>query len=79
MGGHAERVYTDSSSCPQLELLVAPLQGNRHVILHRKDGSLCEGLVTIRPNVQLFRAVVPLERSDVFVRPYRAARRGSAG
>lgn len=75
MGSQAARVYTDKASIRQLELLVGELPANGHVILQLKDGSSCDGVVTTRPSVQIFRdpeeceginATVQLERPDVF-------------
>lgn len=69
----AEHVYTDPASIRQLELLVEDLPGNGHVVLWLKDGSRCDGVVTVRPSIQVFRdgneceginATVQLERPD---------------
>lgn len=73
MSNKAKRVVTDEDSIRRLEALVHELQGNSHVVLFLRDGSRCEGVVTVRPNVQVFRdedereginAEVQLERPD---------------
>ncbi|MFC5524475.1 DUF3247 family protein [Rhodanobacter ginsengisoli] len=74
MGRQAQRVYTDEASIRQLELLVDELPAQGHVVLLMKDGSSCDGVVSARPTVQVFRdadeheginAVVQLQRPDV--------------
>jgi hypothetical protein len=74
MGRTAQRVYTDQASIRQLELLAVELRANAHVVLVMKDGSTCDGVVSVRPNVRLFRdedgnegsnARVQLRRPDV--------------
>ena len=74
MGRQAKHVYTDHASIRQLESLVDELPANGHVVLLLKDGSSCDGVVSTRPNVQVFRdakereginATVQLERPDV--------------
>ncbi len=74
MGRQAERVYTDPASIRQIESLVDELPSNGHVVLLLKDGSSCDGVVCVRPSVQVFRdadereginATVQLERPDV--------------
>lgn len=73
MSRQAERVYTDKSSIRHIEALVDELPANGHVVLLLKDGSSCDGVVSTRPNVQVFRdgadkeginATVQLERPD---------------
>ena len=74
MGRKAERVVTDEDDIRRLEALVHQLQGNSRVVLCLRDGSTCEGVVTVRPSVQMFRdhegleginAEVQLERPDM--------------
>jgi Protein of unknown function (DUF3247) len=74
MGKFAEHVYTDPAGIRRLEALVDELPTNGHVVLHLSDGSTCDGVVSVRPNVQLFvdeeyregiNGVVRLERPDV--------------
>jgi hypothetical protein len=74
MGRQAQHVYTDPASIRKLESLVGELPANGHVVLLLKDGSSCDGVVSTRPNVQVFRdpdereginATVQLERPDV--------------
>ncbi len=55
MGSKAPRVVTDAASIRKLEALVHELQGNSHVVLFLRDGSTCEGVITVRPSVQVFR------------------------
>jgi hypothetical protein len=70
MTSKAPQVVTDEADIGRLEALVHELQGNSHVVLLLRDGSNCEGVVTVRPSVQVFRdeegeginAVVQLER-----------------
>lgn len=74
MGRQAKRVYTDQASIRRLESLIDQLPANGHVVLLLKDGSSCDGVVSTRPNVQMFRdadeheginATVRLQRPDV--------------
>jgi hypothetical protein len=74
MGKRAERVYTDQASIQRLEFLIAELPTNKQVVLVLKDGRSCDGVVSMRPNVQIFRdarereglnARVQLQRPDV--------------
>lgn len=74
MGRTAEHVYTAQADIRRLEALVAELPTNGHVRLRLHDGGLCDGVVSERPNVQVFRgpdeneginAVVHLERPNV--------------
>ncbi len=55
MGKHAGHVYTAPASIQQLEELIAELPANGHVAILLKDGSRCEGIISTRPNVQVFR------------------------
>lgn len=74
MGKCAERVYTDQASIRRLESLIDELPTHGHVVLVMKDGSSCDGVVSTRPNMQMFRdadereginARVRLQRPDV--------------
>jgi hypothetical protein len=74
MGRKAECVLTDEGGIRELEMLVHQLPANGHVVLLLRDGSSCEGVVTVRPSLQVFRdhddreginAEVQLERPDV--------------
>lgn len=74
MGRQAEHVYTDPASIRRLESLIEELPANGHVVLLLKDGSRCDGVISTRPNVQVFRdadeheginATVQLQRPDV--------------
>ncbi|WP_449427361.1 DUF3247 family protein [Rhodanobacter umsongensis] len=74
MGNRAKRVYTDQASIQQLESLVDQLPVHGHVVLVMKDGSSCDGVVSMQPNTQVFRdaeeheginATVQLQRPDV--------------
>ncbi len=74
MSREAMCVYTDKRDIQRLESLVAELPANGHVVLLMHDGSACDGVVSTRPNVQVFRdpqqreginAEVSLERPDV--------------
>jgi hypothetical protein len=73
MGSKAPHVVADDAGIRALEALVHELQGNSHVMVVLRDGSSCEGVVTVRPSVQVFRddegcegmnAVLQLERPD---------------
>jgi len=74
MSRKAEHVLIDDESIRRLESLVCELQGNSRVVLHLRDGSTCEGVVTVRPSAQVFRdhadceginAELQLERPDM--------------
>ncbi|MEO6799602.1 MAG: DUF3247 family protein [Rhodanobacter sp.] len=74
MGRKAEYVVTDEESIRKLESLVLQLPANGHVVLLLRDGSSCDGVVSVRPSLQVFRdhddreginAEVQLERPDV--------------
>jgi hypothetical protein len=73
MGSQALHVYTDPVSIHTLESLIDELPANGHVVLLMRDGSSCDGIVSTRPNVQVFRdpeqreginATVRLRRPD---------------
>ncbi|MEO8809637.1 MAG: DUF3247 family protein [Rhodanobacter sp.] len=55
MGRRAPCVVTDQDAIRRLESLVEALPGNARVLLHLQDGSLCEGLISVRPTLQIFR------------------------
>ncbi|GAB2536571.1 DUF3247 family protein [Rhodanobacter koreensis] len=55
MAQYAEHVYVDPAEIRRLESLVADLQGNGHVSIVLKDGSVCEGVVSVRPSMQVLR------------------------
>lgn len=74
MGRQAQQVYTDPGRISELESLIEQLPANGHVVLVLKDGSSCDGVVSTRPSVQVFRdadeneginARVELRRPDV--------------
>jgi hypothetical protein len=74
MGKRAEHVYTDKVGIRHIESLIDELPGNSHVRLSLKDGSHCDGVVSVRPTVQVFRdtgereginALVQLQRPDM--------------
>lgn len=74
MGRQAQHVYTDPASIRQLESLIDQLPANGQVVLVLKDGSSCDGVVSVRPSVQVYRdaddheginARVQLQRPDV--------------
>ncbi|MEO6925343.1 MAG: DUF3247 family protein [Rhodanobacter sp.] len=74
MGRTAQYVFSGDENIRKLESLVHQLQGNSHVVVLLKDGSTCDGVVTVRPSVQVFRdeddreginATLQLERPDV--------------
>lgn len=54
MGRQAEHVHTDHLAIAQMEALVRQLPTNGHVRLHLHDAPACEGIISERPNVQLF-------------------------
>ncbi len=73
MGSKTQCVFTDEADIRKLEALVHELQGNSHVVLLLRDGSSCDGVVSVRPSVQVCRddqdreginAVVQMERPD---------------
>lgn len=51
----AENVYTDQASISRLEQLVDQLPANGQVVLVMRDGTSCDGVVSVRPRVQIFR------------------------
>jgi hypothetical protein len=63
VGRQAPHVYTDPASIRRLESLIDELPGNGHVVLLLKDGRRCEGVISTRPNVQVFRD--PDEREGI--------------
>ncbi len=74
MSREATRVYTEKADIQRLEALIAELPANGRVVLLMRDGRACDGVVSVRPNVQVFRdpqqreginAEVKLERPDV--------------
>lgn len=74
MGGRAARVYVERRDTEHLKSLIGALPAHGHVRLLLRDGSSCVGVVSTRPNVQVFRdpqgleginAVLSLERPDV--------------
>ena len=74
MGRQAECVFTGEEDILKLESLVHQLPANSHVVMLLRDGSSCDGVVSVRPSVQVFRdhddreginATVKLERPDV--------------
>lgn len=74
MGRTAQCALVDENSIRELEMLVNQLPANGHVVLLLRDGSSCDGVVTVRPSLQVFRdhddceglnAEVQLERPDV--------------
>lgn len=73
MGRDAPSVLVDEDAVDRLEALVHQLPANGRVILLLRDGSRCDGMVTVRPSVQVFRdpqgreginAEVQLERPE---------------
>jgi hypothetical protein len=74
MARFAEHVYNDQARIHRLEALVSQLPTNGHVVLQLRDGTVCDGVICERPNVQMFldlqhhegfNGVVRLERPDV--------------
>ena len=74
MGQNAPSVLVREDDIDRLEALVHQLPANGHVVLLLSDGSSCDGVVSMRPSVQVFRdpqgreginAEVQLERPDV--------------
>ena len=74
MSRQAESVVTDANGIHKLESLVHELPANSHVVVFLRDGTSCDGVVSVRPSVQVFRdhadregtnATVKLERPDV--------------
>ncbi|QEE23617.1 DUF3247 family protein [Rhodanobacter glycinis] len=55
MAQYVERVCVDPADIRRIESLVADLQGNGHVSIVQKDGSVCEGVVSVRPTMQVMR------------------------
>lgn len=55
MGRQAHHVYTDQASIRRLESLIDQLPTHGHVVLVMHDGCSCDGVVSARPNMQMFR------------------------
>jgi hypothetical protein len=73
MGKYAEHVCIEPAEIRRIESLIGELPTNGHVRIVQKDGSLHDGVISERPNVQVFRdadeqeginAVVRLDRPD---------------
>lgn len=71
MGQRAEHVYSDQVSIQRLESLIDELPANGQVVLLMRDGSSCDGVVTARPNVQMFRDADELEGINATVKLLR--------
>ena len=67
MSSDAPHVVTDDAGIRNLEALVRELQGNSRVVLFLRDGSTCEGMVTVRPSMQVFRDHEGVEGSNAEV------------
>ncbi|MGB3462713.1 DUF3247 family protein [Rhodanobacter lindaniclasticus] len=74
MGRNTPCVFVAEDAIERIEALVHQLPANRHVVLLLSDGSSCDGVVSVRPSVQVFRdpqgreginAEVQLQRPDV--------------
>lgn len=55
MGQEAPRVCTDEADIQRLVGLIARLPAHGRVALHMRDGSVCEGVVSVRSSAQVFR------------------------
>lgn len=73
MGRKAPHVVIDEAGVRTLEALVRELQGNSHVVLLLRDGSTCEGVVSVRPSIQVFRDDEGVEGSNAEVQMERPA------
>jgi hypothetical protein len=67
MGARAPQVCVDEHDVQRLVALIAQLPAHGHVKLHMRDGSVCEGVVRTRPNVQVFRDPAQTEGINVKV------------
>lgn len=67
MGARAPQVCVDERDVQRLVALIAQLPAHGHVKLHMRDGSVCEGVVRTRPNVQVFRDPAQTEGINVKV------------
>ena len=67
MSSDAPHVVTDDAGILKLEALVRELQGNSRVMLFLRDGGTCEGMVTVRPSMQVFRDHDGIEGSNAEV------------
>ena len=67
MGARAPQVCVDKRDVRRLVALVAQLPAHGHVKLHMRDGSVCEGVLRTRPNVQVFRDPKQVEGINVNV------------
>ncbi|MEO7052931.1 MAG: DUF3247 family protein [Rhodanobacter sp.] len=73
MGSKAPDVITDEAGISRLERLVRELQGNSHVVVVLRDGTTCEGVVTVRPSMQVFRDQAGVEGSNAELQLERPA------
>ena len=64
MASKAPNVITDEAGIRGLKGLVRELQGNSHVLLMLRDGTTCEGVVSVRPSMQVFRDPEGVEGSN---------------
>lgn len=55
MDRQAPHVYTDQASIRKLESLIDQLPTHGHVVLVMRDGCSCDGVVSVRPNMQMCR------------------------
>lgn len=67
MGAWAPQVCVDERDVQRLVALIAQLPAHGHVKLHMRDGSMHEGVVRTRPNVQVFRDPAETEGINVKV------------
>ena len=67
MGARAPQVYVDERDVQRLVALIPQLPAHGHVKLHMHDGSVREGVVRTRPNVQVFRDPKHTEGLNAYV------------
>ena len=65
MGAQAPQVCVEERDIQRLVELVSQLPAHGHVKLHMRDGSVCDGVVRTRPNVQVFRDPAKTEGINV--------------
>lgn len=65
MGALAPQVCVEEPDIQRLVALIGQLPAHGHVKLHMRDGSVCEGVVRTRPNVQVFRDPAKTEGINV--------------
>jgi hypothetical protein len=76
MGKYAEHVCVEPAEIERIEALVGELPTNGHVRIVQKDGRRHDGVISERPNVQVFRDAEEREGINGMVRLERPGEPG---